>query len=186
MVSATQGLGVEELLEAIVERVPPPKGDPDGPAQALVIDSWFDSYRGAVPLFRVFEGTLRKGGMIRFMSSGKEYQVTDLSVFTPHEVSVEALGPGEVGVLTASIREVSDTEVGDTITRPDNRAAEPIPGFQEPKAMVYSGLYASDSGEYEDLRAALEKLRLNDSAFTSRWNFSTRPTSVSRSTSRGP
>lgn len=166
LVSAKQGEGVDALLEAIVERVPPPGGDPRAPARGLVIDSWYDSYRGAIPLFRVFEGTVRKGDLVRFMSTGEEYQVLSLSVFTPHEARVEALGAGEVGALSASIREVSDTRVGDTITLARRPAREAIRGFQEPKAMVYSGLYAADSAEYEDLRTALEKLRLNDSAFT--------------------
>ncbi len=166
LVSAKQGEGVDALLEAIIERIPPPGGDPRASAQGLVIDSWYDSYRGAIPLFRVFEGTIRKGDIVRFMSTGEEYQVLSLSTFTPHEVKVEALGAGEVGALSASIREVSDTRVGDTITLANKPAGEAIQGFQEPKAMVYSGLYAADSAEYEDLRTALEKLRLNDSAFT--------------------
>jgi len=165
LASAKEGTGVSELLDAIVERIPPPKGDPGAPLQALVIDSWFDSYLGAVPLVRVFQGTLRKGDTVRLMSNGREYQVIHLAVYTPHEILVDVLGPGEVGALSAAIRQVSDTRVGDTITLAERPAEKPVSGFKEPKAMVFSGLYAADSADYEDLRAALEKLRLNDSAF---------------------
>ena len=165
-VSAKQGEGVDALLEAIVERIPPPGGEPEASPRGLVIDSWYDSYQGAIPLFRMFEGTIRKGDGVRFMATGKEYQVLSLGAFTPREIRREEIGPGEVGILSASIREVSDTRVGDTITLAKNPAREAIQGFREPKAMVYSGLYAADSAEYEDLRTALEKLRLNDSAFT--------------------
>lgn len=166
MVSAKQGEGVDALLEAIVDRIPPPGGEPEASARGLVIDSWYDSYQGAIPLFRMFEGTIRKGDVVRFMAAGKEYQVLSLGAFTPREIKREEIGPGEVGILSASIREVSDTRVGDTITLAKSPAREAIQGFREPKAMVYSGLYAADSAEYEDLRTALEKLRLNDSAFT--------------------
>ncbi|MDA0999307.1 MAG: translation elongation factor 4 [bacterium] len=166
LVSAKQGIGVDQLMEAIVERIPPPKGDPKGPTKALIIDSWFDAYQGAIPLVRVFEGGLKKGDMIRFMSNRKEYQVLSLGTFTPHQILVNELGTGEVGYLTASIREVHDTQVGDTVTLSSRAAAAPIPGFRKPKAMVFCGLYTSESVEYEDLRAALEKLSLNDSAFS--------------------
>jgi GTP-binding protein LepA len=165
-VSAKQGTGVPEVLEAIVERIPPPDGDPAAPARALIIDSWFDSYQGAVPLIRVFDGTIKKGDHIRFMATGGEYQVLSAGAFLPRLAELDSLGPGEVGLLTGAIREVSDTKVGDTVTSAASPASEPIPGFQEPKAMVYSGLYAADSGDFEDLRAALDKLHLNDSAFT--------------------
>ncbi|MEK6712100.1 MAG: translation elongation factor 4, partial [Nitrospinota bacterium] len=166
LVSAKEGTGVEALLEAIVERVPAPGGDPEAPLQALIIDSWFDAYQGAIPLMRVFAGTLRKGDVVRFMSNGREHQADSLQVYTPRQAAVGSLGPGEVGSLSAAIRQVSDTKVGDTVTLKDRPAAEPIPGFQEPKPMVFSGLYAADSADYENLRAALEKLRLNDSAFS--------------------
>ncbi|OGL60796.1 MAG: elongation factor 4 [Candidatus Tectomicrobia bacterium RIFCSPLOWO2_12_FULL_69_37] len=166
LVSAKQGTGVDGLLEALVERIPPPQGDPAAPLQGLLIDSWFDAYQGAIPLMRVFQGTVRKGDVVRFMSNGREHQVDGLQVYTPHEVAVEALGPGEVGSLSAAIRQVSDTKVGDTVTLARNPAETPIAGFQEPKPMVFSGLYAADSADYENLRAALEKLRLNDSAFS--------------------
>ncbi|MBI3024492.1 MAG: elongation factor 4 [Candidatus Tectomicrobia bacterium] len=166
LVSAKLGTGVDELLEALVERVPPPRGDPEAPLQGLLIDSWFDSYQGAIPLMRVFQGTVRKGDVVRFMWNGSEHQVDALMVYTPREALVESLGPGEVGSLAAAIREVSDTKVGDTVTLARNPAEAPIPGFQEPKPMVFSGLYAADSADYENLRAALEKLRLNDSAFS--------------------
>ncbi len=166
LVSAKEGVGVPELLEAIIERIPPPGGDDSVPPRALIIDSWFDSYQGAVPLVRVFERVIRKGDNIRFMSSGGEYQVLSLGAFSPRLVPLDRLGPGEVGLLTAAIREVRDTRVGDTVTSATSPAETPIPGFKEPKAMVFSGLYASDSGEFENLRAALDKLQLNDSAFT--------------------
>jgi len=166
LVSAKMGTGVDELLEALVERIPPPGGDPDAPLQGLLIDSWFDSYQGAIPLVRVFQGKVRKGDVVRFMSNGSTYQVDALQVYTPRETPAESLGPGEVGSFSAAIRQVSDTRVGDTVTLRDRPASEPIEGFQEPKAMVFSGLYAADSAEYENLRAALEKLRLNDSAFS--------------------
>ncbi|MBI4251644.1 MAG: elongation factor 4 [Candidatus Tectomicrobia bacterium] len=166
LVSAKLGTGVDELLEALVERVPPPRGDPEAPLQGLLIDSWFDSYQGAIPLMRIFQGTVRKGDVVRFMWNGSEHQVDALMVYTPREALVESLGPGEVGSLAAAIREVSDTKVGDTVTLARNPAEAPIPGFQEPKPMVFSGLYAADSADYENLRAALEKLRLNDSAFS--------------------
>ncbi|MFP6891989.1 MAG: translation elongation factor 4, partial [Nitrospinota bacterium] len=166
LVSAKNGSGVDELLEAIVERMPPPAGDPAAPPRALIIDSWFDSFQGAVPLVRVFEGTIKKGDTIRFMSTKGEYQVLSLGAFFPRLAPLDRLGPGEVGFLTAAIREVGDTRVGDTVTSARNPAATPIPGFQEPKPMVYSGLYSADSAEFENLRTALDKLGLNDSAFT--------------------
>ncbi len=166
MVSAKEGVGVAELLEAIVERVPPPQGDPEAPTRALIIDSWFDSYQGAVPLVRVFEGCIRKGDLVKFMSTRSEHQILDVGMFTPHPAELGVLGPGEVGFLTAAIRDVSDTKVGDTVTLTRSPAETPIPGFQEPKAMVFSGLYAADSGDFENLRSALDKLQLNDSAFT--------------------
>ena len=166
LVSAKNGSGVDELLEAIVERMPPPAGDPAAPPRALIIDSWFDSFQGAVPLVRVFEGTIKKGDTIRFMSTKGEYQVLSLGAFFPRLAPLDRLGPGEVGFLTAAIREVGDTRVGDTVTSARNPAATPIPGFKEPKPMVYSGLYSADSAEFENLRTALDKLGLNDSAFT--------------------
>jgi GTP-binding protein LepA len=164
-VSAKEGVGVEELIEAIVERIPPPDGDPAAPPRALIIDSWFDSFQGAVPLVRVFDGTINKGDRVRFMSSGAECHVLSIGVFLPHSTEVNSLGPGEVGLLTGALREVSDTRVGDTVTSIANPALTPIPGFKEPQAMVYSGLYAADSADYENLRTALDKLQLNDSAF---------------------
>lgn len=166
LVSAKEGLGVDELLEAVVERVPPPQGNEDEPARALIIDSWFDSYQGAVPLVRVFDGCVRKGDLIRFMSTSKQHLVLDIGMFTPRASQLEEIGPGEVGFFAAAIREVSDTRVGDTVTLAKSPTKKPIPGFREPKAMVFSGLYASDSGDFENLRSALEKLQLNDSAFT--------------------
>ena len=166
LVSAKEGTGVAELLEALVERIPPPKGDPDAPTRALVFDSWFDAYQGAVSLVRVLDGQIQKGETIRFLSTGKEFQVQSLGAFDPNPISLDRLGSGEVGIFTASIRNVDDTKVGDTVTLTDQPDVPPIPGFQEPKAMVFSGLYPADSGEYEALRAGLGKLQLNDSAFS--------------------
>jgi len=166
LVSAKEGAGVDDLLEAIVERIPCPAGDSAAPPRALIIDSWFDSFQGAVPLVRVFDGAIEKGDLIRFMSTKGEHQVLSLGAFFPRFTPMDRLGPGDVGFLTAAIREVGDTKVGDTVTVSGNPAGNPIPGFQEPKAMVYCGLYAADSAEFENLRTALDKLGLNDSAFT--------------------
>ena len=165
-VSAKTGLGVENVLEAIVKRLPPPKGDAKAPLKALIFDSWYDSYQGVVTLFRVFDGKIRKGDKIRLMSTGKEYEVLRLGVFSPEAVDVEELSAGEVGFLCGSIKELGDAAVGDTITLAANPANEPVPGFQKAKPMVFCGLYPSDSTDYENLKTALEKLQLNDAAFT--------------------
>ena len=165
LISAKQGLGVEEVLEAIVTRIPPPPGTPEAPLQALIFDSWFDSYRGVVVLARIVAGTLRVGMSIRLWSNGQVYTVEELGVLTPKPVRVEALQAGEVGFVIANIKRVSDTRIGDTITDHSRPAAEPLPGFQEIKPMVFAGLYPVEANEYESLRDALEKLRLNDSSF---------------------
>ncbi len=165
LISAKTGLGVPDVLEAIVRRIPPPKGEPEKPLQALVFDSWFDSYRGVVVLTRVFEGTIRKGTKMRFMSNGKVYQVEALGVQSPKPLEVETLEAGEVGFLTATIKTVADSKIGDTITDDDRPAAEALPGFEEIKPMVFAGLYTVDAHEHTLLRDALEKLRLNDSSF---------------------
>jgi GTP-binding protein LepA len=164
-ISAKQGIGVEEVLEAVVERVPPPHGSPQAPLQALIFDSWFDSYRGVVVLARVVEGTLAVGTRIRLWSNGQVYTVEDLGVLTPKPVRVEALTAGEVGFVIANIKRISDTRIGDTITDDDRPATAPLPGFEEVKPMVFAGLYPVDASDYEPLRDALEKLRLNDSSF---------------------
>ncbi|HZR30989.1 MAG TPA: translation elongation factor 4 [Terriglobales bacterium] len=164
-ISAKTGQGVPEVLEAVVHRVPPPKGTPATALQALLFDSWFDTYRGVVVLARVFQGTLRKGQKIRLFSNGRVFQVETLGVLTPKPVEIESLEAGEVGFIVANIKNVADTKIGDTITDDDHPAIEPLPGFQEIKPMVFAGLYTVDAHEHTQLREALEKLRLNDSSF---------------------
>jgi len=165
LVSAKSGLGVPELLEAIVQRLPPPKGDPDNPLQALIFDSWFDPYRGVIVLARLFQGTLRKGMKVRLWWNGKTLDVETLGVLTPKPVEVDELVAGEVGFMVANNKTVSDTKIGDTITDDARPAIEPLPGFEELKPMVFAGLYTVDAHEHTALREALEKLRLNDSSF---------------------
>ena len=165
LVSAKSGLGVPELLEAIVKRLPPPKGDPSNPLQALIFDSWFDPYRGVIVLTRLFEGTLRKGMKVRLWWNGKTLDVETLGVLTPKPVEVDELVAGEVGFMIANNKTVSDTKIGDTITDDARPAIEPLPGFEELKPMVFAGLYTVDSHQHTALREALEKLRLNDSSF---------------------
>ena len=165
LVSAKQGTGVHEVLEAIVHLVPPPKGSPDAPLRALIFDSWFDAYRGVIILVRVMEGRLRKGQKIRLWSNGQAYEVEDLGYQAPKATPCDELAAGEVGFLSATIKTVSDAKIGDTITDHENPAAEPLPGFEEIKPMVFAGLYPVESHEHGVLRDALEKLRLNDSAF---------------------
>ena len=165
LVSAKSGLGVPELLEAIVHRLPPPKGDPDNPLQALIFDSWFDPYRGVIVLARLFQGTLRKGMKVRLWWNGKTLDVETLGVLTPKPVEIDELVAGEVGFMIANNKTVSDTKIGDTITDDARPAIEPLPGFEELKPMVFAGLYTVDAHEHTALREALEKLRLNDSSF---------------------
>jgi len=165
LISAKTGQGVPDVLEAIVKRVPPPKGKPDGHLQALLFDSWFDPYRGVVVLARIFQGTLKKGQKIRLWSNGQTFQVETLGVLTPKPVEVEELVAGEVGFLMANIKNVADTKIGDTITDDDRPAIAQLPGFEDIKPMVFAGLYTVDAHEHTRLREALEKLRLNDSSF---------------------
>src|SRR4249920_2234448 len=165
LISAKTGHGVPDVLEAIVKRVPPPKGNPDNRLQALIFDSWFDPYRGVIVLTRVFEGTIRKGQKIRLMWNGRVLEVETLGVLTPKPVEVEELRAGEVGFLMANIKNVADTKIGDTITDEANPAIEALPGFEDIKPMVFAGLYTVDAHEHTRLREALEKLRLNDSSF---------------------
>ncbi len=165
LVSAKSGLGVPELLEAIVKRLPPPKGDPDNALQALIFDSWFDPYRGVIVLARLFQGTLRKGMKVRLWWNGKTLEVETLGVLTPKPVEIDELVAGEVGFMIANNKTVSDTKIGDTITDDGRPAIEPLPGFEELKPMVFAGLYTVDAHEHTALREALEKLRLNDSSF---------------------
>ena len=165
-VSAKTGEGVDAVLEAIVERLPAPEGDPQAPLKALIFDSWYDAYQGVVVLFRVIDGTLKVNDMVRLMSTGKEYEVLRLGVFSPEAVDVKNLSAGEVGFLCGSIKELGDARVGDTITLAGNPAETAVPGFKDAQAMVFCGLYPTDSEDYEDLKTALEKLRLNDAAFS--------------------
>jgi GTP-binding protein LepA len=166
LASAKTGVGIREILEAVVQRVPPPKGSPAAPLRALIFDSWFDPYRGVIILARVFDGTIRKGMKIRLWSTDKVYEVEGLGYQSPKPVPCDELSAGEVGFLFANIKTVSDARVGDTICDAENLPPEPLPGFEEMKPMVFAGLYPVESHEHGLLRDALEKLRLNDSAFT--------------------
>ena len=165
-VSAKTGQGVDQVLEAIVHRLPAPEGNPEAPLKALIFDSWYDSYQGVVILFRVMDGRARVGDTVRLMSTGKEYEVLRLGVFSPEAKDVPQLQAGEVGFLCGSIKALGDAKVGDTITLADNPADAPVPGFKDVKPMVFCGLYPTESEDYENLKAALEKLQLNDAAFT--------------------
>jgi GTP-binding protein LepA len=166
LASAKEGIGTEQILEGVIAHFPPPKGDPAGPLRALIIDSWFDPYHGAVVMMRLFDGTMQKGTKVRMMSSGHVFEVLRLGVNSPVPTEVSELRAGEVGFMMAGIKEVAETRIGDTITTDDRPASEPLPGFKPLKPMVFSGLYPTDSGQYQALREALEKLRLNDSSFT--------------------
>lgn len=162
--SAKAGIGIEEILEQIVEKVPAPTGDPDAPFKALIFDSLYDSYRGVVTYIRVVDGTVKVGDKIKMMATGKEFEVNEVGVFTPKAVPRDELTVGDVGFLTASIKNVGDTRVGDTITSAKNPASEALPGYRKLNPMVFCGLYPIDSKDYNDLREALEKLQLNDSS----------------------
>ena len=165
-VSAKTGLGVDAVLEAIVHRLPGPEGDVSAPLKALIFDSWYDSYQGVVVLFRIMDGVIKKGDRIRLFATGKEYEVIRLGVFSPEARDVAQLSAGEVGFLCGNIKELGDARVGDTITLAERPCLEPVPGFKEVKAVVFCGLYPSDPSDYESLKAALEKLQLNDAAFS--------------------
>lgn len=164
LASAKAGIGIEDILEQIVEKVPAPQGDPDAPLKALIFDSLYDAYRGVVAYIRVMEGTVKVGDKVLMMATGKEFEVTEVGVFTPKPTGLKELTVGDVGFLTASIKNVGDTRVGDTITLANNPAEEALPGYRRMNPMVYCGLYPIDSNRYNDLREALEKLELNDSA----------------------
>jgi len=166
LASAKEGRGINDVLEGIIRVIPPPRGDAEAPVKGLLFDSWFDPYQGAVILIRVFDGVLRPGMKIQLMSSGKIYEVDRLGVFAPRPVMVDSLGPGEVGFIMAGIKEVTEARIGDTVTTPERPAVEALPGFKAVKPMVFSGLYPVDSGDYDALRDAVEKLRLNDASFT--------------------
>jgi GTP-binding protein LepA len=166
LISAKTGENVPEVLEGIVARLPPPKGERDATLKALLVDSWYDPYLGVVVLLRIVDGVLRKGQRIRMMGTGAAYEVDRIGVFTPKMINVEELGPGEIGFLTASIKEVADTRVGDTITDDRKPVAEPLPGFRPAVPVVFCGLFPVDAAQFDDLRAATGKLRLNDASFT--------------------
>jgi len=164
--SAKEGTGIEELLEEIILTVPPPKGDPAAPLKALIFDSWYDSYRGVIMLVRIVEGTVRPRQRIMFMSNRREYEVSEVGVFAPKAREKSELIAGEVGFVVANVKVIQDAKVGDTLTDPQRPTDKPFPGFKEIKPMVFSGIFPVDSADYENTRDALEKLRLNDSAFT--------------------
>ena len=165
-ISAKTGKGVEDVLEAIVHRLPPPKGEAHAPLKALLIDSWYDAYLGVVVLVRIFDGTLHKGQRIRLMSTGAAYQVDRVGIFRPKQEMCDRLGPGEIGFFTASIRQVADTRVGDTVTDEKKPASAPLAGFKPAQPVVFCGLFPVDASEFENLREAVGKLRLNDASFT--------------------
>lgn len=164
LASAKANIGIEDILERVVEVIPPPSGDPEEPLQALIFDSLFDSYRGVVAYVCIMQGSVKVGDKIKMMATGKEFEVNEVGVFNPKPQSVERLDVGDVGYLTASIKNVSDTHVGDTITHVDRPAEEPLPGYRKLNPMVFCGLYPIDTNDYNDLREALERLELNDSA----------------------
>ncbi len=165
-ISAKTGLHIEEVLDAIVDYLPPPKGDSAAPLQALIFDSFYDNYKGAISFVRVKEGSVKVGDMIRFMASQKEYDVTEVGIFTPQLLPTGELRAGDVGYIAASIKTISDTRVGDTITKVDNPAPEPLPGYKKVSPMVFCGIYPADGARYGDLKDALEKLQLNDASLS--------------------
>ena len=165
-ISAKTGLNIEGVLEAIVEKLPAPKGDPDAPLKAMLVDSWYDTYLGVVVLVRIIDGVLKKNMTIRMMRANASYGVDRVGVFKPKMTEVKELGPGEVGFFTASIKEVADTAVGDTITDEKKPVAEPLPGFKPVQPVVFCGIFPVDAADFEDLRGAMAKLRLNDASFS--------------------
>lgn len=166
LTSAKSGIGIEDVLEAVVQRIPPPKGDPDAPLKAMLVDSWYDPYLGVVILVRVVDGTIRKGLQIRFMAGGTEHLIDRVGCFTPKIEHLSELGPGEIGFITAQIKEVAQARVGDTITLAKGGASEPLPGFKEVQPVVFCGLFPVDAADFEKLRDSIAKLRLNDASFS--------------------
>ena len=166
MISAKTGVGVPDVLEAIVTRLPPPQGDRDATLKALLVDSWYDVYLGVVVLIRVVDGVMKKGSRVRMMGTDAKYQVERVGVLTPKMLAVDSLGPGEIGFFTGSIKEVADTRVGDTITEDKKPTAKALPGFKPAQPVVFCGLFPVDAADFEDLRAAMGKLRLNDASFS--------------------
>lgn len=167
--SGKTGVGVPDILEQIVAKVPPPKGDPDAPLRALIFDSWYDTYRGAMVMFRVVDGSVKRGDRIRFMATKTDYEVTEMGTFTPHPTALDEIGIGEVGFFAANIKSVTDAKVGDTITHAPTQTTKPateaLPGYKEVKPMVFAGIYPTDASDYGNLRDSLEKLQMNDAAF---------------------
>jgi len=165
LASAKSGIGIDETLEAIIAKIPPPVGNPDAPLRALLFDSWYDSYRGVMCLLRIVDGELHKGMKIKFVSTGREYEVTSLGVFTPKPTEIQSLGVGDVGYFGANVKDLVQAKIGDTVTVP-NVEIEPLPGFTEVKPMVFAGIFTINTDQYPDLREAMGKLKLNDSSFT--------------------
>ncbi|MDE2619820.1 MAG: translation elongation factor 4, partial [Sphingomonadales bacterium] len=166
LASAKSGIGIEEVLEAVVTKIPPPKGDPAAPLKAMLVDSWYDPYLGVVILVRVIDGTIRKGLSVKFMAGGTEHLIDRVGCFTPKRIDLPELGPGEIGFITAQIKEVAQAKVGDTITTVKNGASEPCPGFKEVQPVVFCGLFPVDAADFEKLRESIAKLRLNDASFS--------------------
>lgn len=166
MVSAKTGQGVDQLIPSIIERIPPPEGDPEKPLKALLFDSWFDSYRGVIVLVRIIDGVLKKGDKIKFLSNNAEYEVTELGVHSPKPKPLKRLSAGEVGYIIGSIKNIHEVKIGDTVTLAKASRVEPLPGFREPQPMVFAGFYPGEGSSHEELRESLEKLTLNDSSLT--------------------
>ncbi|MBP9952482.1 MAG: translation elongation factor 4, partial [Cypionkella sp.] len=166
LISAKSGIGIPDVLEAIVTRLPPPKGDRNAPLKAMLVDSWYDAYLGVVVMIRVMDGTIRKGDRIRMMQTNAVYGVDKLAVLKPQMVDIEELGPGEIGIWTGSIKQVRDTRVGDTITSERKGCETPLPGFKPAQPVVFCGLFPVDANDFESLRDAIEKLSLNDASFS--------------------
>ncbi|OYW74129.1 MAG: elongation factor 4, partial [Asticcacaulis sp. 32-58-5] len=166
LASAKSGIGIEDVLEAICAKLPAPKGDPTAPLKALLVDAWYDPYLGVVVLVRVFDGFMKPGQLIKLMNAGATYKIDKLGVFQPKATDVEALGPGEIGFFTAQIKEVQDAAVGDTITDERKPTAQALTGFKEVQPVVFCGIFPVDAADFEDLRAAMGKLRLNDASFS--------------------
>ncbi|MCL4546596.1 MAG: translation elongation factor 4 [Deltaproteobacteria bacterium] len=166
LASAKEGIGIKEILDDIVRKIPPPEGDPEAPLKALVFDSWFDSYQGVVALVRIFNGRVKAGDDILLMSSGKSYEVQKVGVYSPHMKVLSQLSAGEVGCIIANIKDSSRFKIGDTVTLASNPTDNPLVGFKEPKPMVFAGIYPIDSDDYQELKDSIEKLKLNDSSFT--------------------
>jgi len=165
LASAKEGIGIEEILEAIITEVPAPKGDPEAPAKALIFDSWYDSYRGVIMLVRIIDGTINEGSRIRLMATGRAYEAEEVGIYTPKMRPTGRLSVGEVGYIIAGLKNVAECQIGDTVTEEKRPTVTPFPGFQKIKPLVFAGLYPTDDTNYENLRDALEKLRLNDSSF---------------------